>query len=224
MLFVIILLVLIVIAIIAVVGIYNGLVRRRNQVDNAWSQIDVQLKRRHDLIPNLVESVKGYMQFEQQTLTNVVQARQAAVSAAPQGLQAQAQAENVLTGALRQLFALVENYPDLKANQNVMALQEELTTTENKISFARQFYNDSVMTYNMHIQTFPSNLIAGMFNFRERQFFQADEGDKEVPKVDLAMTGGATPPMPAPASPSAAPGAAPGAPPAPPEPPAAPPQ
>ncbi len=229
MLFVIIILVLIVIAIVAVVGIYNGLVRRRNQVDNAWSQIDVQLKRRHDLIPNLVESVKGYMQFEQQTLTNVVQARQAAVSAAPQGPQAQAQAENVLTGALRQLFALVENYPDLKANQNVMALQEELTTTENKISFARQFYNDSVMTYNMHIQTFPSNLIAGMFNFRERQFFQADEGDKEVPKVDLAMTAGAaapaaTPTMPAPAAPSAAPGAAPSAPPAPPEPPAAPPQ
>jgi len=166
-------------------GIYNGLVKRRNQVSNSWSQIDVQLKRRHDLIPNLVEAVKGYMEFEKTTLTQVINARAAAVSAAPQGPQAQAQAENMLTGALRQLFAVVENYPDLKANQNVMSLQEELTSTENKISFARQFYNDSVMTYNVKIQQFPSNLVAGMFNFSERQFFQAEETDKEVPKVDL---------------------------------------
>ena len=172
-------------AALAVAGIYNGLVKRRNQVNNSWSQIDVQLKRRHDLIPNLVEAVKGYMEFEKATLTQVINARAAAVSAAPQGPQAQAQAENMLTGALRQLFAVVENYPDLKANQNVMSLQEELTSTENKISFARQFYNDSVMTYNVRIQQFPSNLIAGMFNFSERQFFQAEETDKEVPKVDL---------------------------------------
>ena len=175
----------VVVVALAVAGIYNGLVKRRNQVSNSWSQIDVQLKRRHDLIPNLVEAVKGYMEFEKATLTQVINARAAAVSAAPQGPQAQAQAENMLTGALRQLFAVVENYPDLKANQNVMSLQEELTSTENKISFARQFYNDSVMTYNVKIQQFPSNLVAGMFSFSERQFFQAEETDKEVPKVDL---------------------------------------
>jgi len=175
----------VVVVALAVAGIYNGLVKRRNQVSNSWSQIDVQLKRRHDLIPNLVEAVKGYMEFEKATLTQVINARAAAVSAAPQGPQAQAQAENMLTGALRQLFAVVENYPDIKANQNVMSLQEELTSTENKISFARQFYNDSVMTYNVKIQQFPSNLVAGMFNFSERQFFQAEETDKEVPKVDL---------------------------------------
>jgi LemA protein len=183
-----IILILIAIVAIGLWATYNGLVRRRLQVDNAWSQIDVQLKRRHDLIPNLIESVKGYMQFEQQTLTAVVQARQAAVSAAPQGPQAQAQAENVLTGALGKLFALVENYPDLKANQNVMALQEELTTTENKISFARQFYNDSVMTYNTKIQQFPSNIIAGMFNFTARQFFEGEAADREVPQVDLKLS------------------------------------
>ena len=181
---------IIVIAIVVVVAIavallYNGLVRRRNQVDNAWSQIDVQLKRRHDLIPNLVEAVKDYMSYEQETLTKVTDARAAAVSAGSQGPEAQARAENALTQSLRSLFAVAENYPDLKANQNVLSLQEELTTTENKISFARQFYNDSVMTFNMMIQQFPSNLIAGMFNFSARQFFQAEEADKEVPKVDL---------------------------------------
>jgi len=181
----IVIIVIVIVAVVAVVAIYNGLVRRRNQVNNAWSQIDVQLKRRHDLIPNLVEAVKGYMEFEKETLTQVVNARAAAVSSAPQGPEAQAQAENVLTGALRQLFAVVENYPDLKANQNVMALQEELTSTENKISFARQFYNDSVMTYNVAIQQFPSSIIAGMFNFSERQFFHGEEADREVPKVDL---------------------------------------
>jgi len=183
----IIVIVIVVVVALAFWSMYNGLVRRRLQVDNAWSQIDVQLKRRHDLIPNLVESVKGYMQYEQQTLQNVIQARQAAVAAGPQGPQAQAQAENVLTGALRQLFALVENYPDLKANQNVMSLQEELTATENKISFARQFYNDSVMTYNTKIQQFPSNIVAGMFNFSGRQFFEGEEADRAVPKVDLSM-------------------------------------
>ena len=176
--------IVVVIAIIVVV-LYNGLVRRRNQVDNAWSQIDVQLKRRHDLIPNLVEAVKDYMSYEQETLTKVTDARAAAVSAGSQGPVAQAHAENALTQSLRSLFAVAENYPDLKANQNVLSLQEELTTTENKISFARQFYNDSVMTFNMMIQQFPSNLLAGMFNFSAREFFQAEEADKEVPKVDL---------------------------------------
>ena len=183
--------VVIVIVVILALGLwatYNGLVRRRNQVDNAWSQIDVQLKRRHDLIPNLVESVKGYMQFEQDTLTKVTNARAAAVAAGAQGPAAQAQAENTLTQTLRSLFAVVENYPDLKANQNVISLQEELTTTENKISFARQFYNDSVMSYNTKIQSFPANTIAGMFNFSARQFFEGDAADREVPKVDLGMT------------------------------------
>jgi len=183
--FVIVVVVVLVLLVIIIAAIYNGLIRRRNQVDNAWSQIDVQIKRRHDLIPNLIETVKDYMQYEQETLTNVTKARQMAVDAGAQGPQAQAQAENALTQTLRSLFAVVENYPDLKANQNVMSLQEELTATENKISFARQFYNDSVMSFNMKIQTFPNNMIAGMFNFSERQFFQADEADKEVPKVDL---------------------------------------
>jgi LemA protein len=183
---------IVVIVIVVVVALllwstYNGIVRRRNQVDNAWSQIDVQLKRRHDLIPNLVSSVKGYMQFEQDTLTKVTNARAAAVAAGAQGPAAQAQAENTLTQSLRSLFAVAENYPDLKANQNVMALQEELTTTENKISFARQFYNDSVMAYNTKIQQFPSNTIAGMFNFTQRQFFEGDTADREVPQVDLGM-------------------------------------
>jgi len=179
-----------IIVILVVLGIifaamYNSLVTRRNQVDNSWSQIDVQLKRRHDLIPNLVEAVKDYMSYEQETLTKVTEARAAAISAGNQGPEAQAQAENVLTGTLKSLFAVVENYPDLKANQNVMSLQEELTATENKIAFARQFYNDSVLTYNNKIQTVPSNLIAGMFNFSPRQFFAAPEEDKAVPKVDL---------------------------------------
>ena len=185
MIAVIVIIAIVVILVAIFAGMYNSLVRRRNQVDNAWSQIDVQLKRRHDLIPNLVETVKDYMQYEQETLTKVTNARAAAVSAGAQGPQAQAAAENALTNTLRSLFAVVENYPELKANQNVLSLQEELTTTENKISFARQFYNDSVMSFNMKIQTFPSNVIAGMFNFKERQFFQADEADKEVPKVDL---------------------------------------
>ena len=182
------LIVVIVIVVVVALGLwstFNGLVRRRNQVDNAWSQIDVQLKRRHDLIPNLVEAVKDYMSYEQETLTKVTAARAAAINAGNQGPQAQAQAENMLTESLKSLFAVVENYPDLKANQNVLSLQEELTATENKISFARQFYNDGVLTYNNKIQMFPSNVIAGTFNFTARQFFEAPEGDREVPKVDL---------------------------------------
>lgn len=185
MIAVIVLIVIVVVIVAVLAGMYNGLVKRRNQVDNSWSQIEVQLKRRHDLIPNLVESVKDYMAYEQETLTAVTQARAAAIDASKQGPQAQAQAENALTGTLKSLFAVAENYPDLKANQNVMQLQEELTSTENKIAFARQFYNDSVLTYNNKTQVFPSNLIAGMFNFTTRQFFEAPEGDREVPTVNL---------------------------------------
>jgi LemA protein len=182
---VIVLIVIVVVIVAVLAGMYNGLVRRRNQVDNSWSQIDVQLKRRHDLIPNLVEAVKDYMSYEQETLTNVTRARAAAIEAGKQGPAAVAEAENTLTGTLKSLFAVAENYPDLKANQNVMQLQEELTSTENKIAFARQFYNDSVLTFNNKVQTFPSNLIAGMFNFTTRQFFEVPEADKAVPTVDL---------------------------------------
>ena len=182
--------VLIVVAVIALffVFMYNGLVRLRNVVDEAWNQISVQLKRRHDLIPNLVNAVKGYMDFEQETLTKVVEARNAAVSAQSKGPAAAgetAQAENFLSGALRQLFALVENYPDLKANQNVLELQEELTTTENQISFSRQHYNSTVRELNTAIQTFPNVLMAGMFGFRERDYFEIEEADTAVPDVNL---------------------------------------
>ena len=184
--------VLIILAIIALFLIftYNGLVRLRNMVDEAWNQISVQLKRRHDLIPNLVNAVKGYMEFEQTTLTRVIEARNAAVSAqqaGPANAQQSAQAENVLTGALRQLFALVENYPQLKANENVMQLQEELTTTENQIGFSRQHYNSTVREYNTSIQTFPNALLAGMFGFRARDYFQIAEEDQQVPQVDLSL-------------------------------------
>jgi LemA protein len=170
---------------------YNGLVRLRNMVDEAWNQISVQLKRRHDLIPNLVNAVKGYMQFEQETLTRVTEARTAAVAATqggPANAGQAAQAENFLTGALRQLFALVENYPDLKANENVMQLQEELTTTENQIGFSRQHYNSSVREMNTAIQTFPNNIVAGTFGFRERDYFQIAESDTAVPQVDLSTS------------------------------------
>jgi LemA protein len=174
---------------VIVIGIYNGLVGRRNRVDEALSQIQVQLKRRHDLIPNLVEAVKGYMQFEQKVLTDVTNARANAVTAGAQGsVPQQAQAENVLTGALRSLFAVVENYPDLKANQNVLSLQEQLTTTENQISFSRQHYNATVLDYNNGIQTFPNNVFAGMFGFAKRDFFEAEPEAAEVPKVDLSLT------------------------------------
>ncbi|MFN2383052.1 MAG: LemA family protein [Gemmatimonadota bacterium] len=163
--------------------VYNGLVSLRNQLKNAWAQIDVQLKRRYDLIPNLVESVKDYMQYEQDVLTKVTEARAGAISA--QGPAAQAQAENALTQSLRQLFAVVENYPELKANENVLKLQEELTSTENRIAFARQFYNDSVMRFNTKLQTFPTNLIAGMLGFTAQEFFAADDAEREPVKVDL---------------------------------------
>ena len=165
-----------------VAGAYNSLVRLRNQVENAWAQIDVQLKRRHDLIPNLVETVKGYAAHERGTMEAVIQARNMAVNAKTVG--ERAVAENVLTGALKSLFAVAEAYPDLKANQNFLRLQEELTSTENKITFARQFYNDSVMTYNVRIEIFPVNFIASMFSFGRRDLFEVKaEAEREAPQV-----------------------------------------
>jgi LemA protein len=179
---------IIAIIVIFVISLYNGLVQRRLRVDEAFSQIDVQLKRRHDLIPNLVEAVKGYMGYEQKVLTDVTNARAAAVAAGAQGPAAQAQAENALTGTLRSLFAVVENYPELKANENVLNLQEQLTTTENQISFSRQHYNASVLDYNTGIQTFPSVLIAGVFGFTKREFFEAEPEAAAVPTVDLKLS------------------------------------
>jgi len=154
-------------------GTYNRLVAFRNRIDNAWSQIGVQLKRRYDLIPNLVNTVKGYAAHEKEIFEKVAEARNAAISA--KSVPDQAQAENQITQALRQLFAVVEAYPDLKANQNFLALQEELTATEGRIAFARQFYNDTVLTYNNKVQQFPSRIVAGMFNFTPREFFQVEE-------------------------------------------------
>jgi len=166
------------------VSIYNSLVKLRNQVKNAWSQIDVQLKRRHDLIPNLIETVKGYMTHERDTLENITKARSQAVAA--EGVGDKAKAEGELTSALGKFNLVVENYPDLKANQNFLSLQEELTSTENKISFSRQNYNDQVLFYNNKIQMFPSNILAGMFKFTEEEFFEIeDEKEKEVPKVSF---------------------------------------
>ena len=176
---------ILVVALVALmIGAYNGLIRRRNQVDNAWSQIDVQLKRRLDLIPNLVETVKGYAAHERETLDAVIAARNAAISA-PDEPGPQAQAEGVLTGALRQLFALSEAYPDLKANQNFLALQEELTATEGRVAYARQFYNDSVLDYNNKIQQFPAVLFAKMLNFTERDYFEAEPGAHAAPSVEF---------------------------------------
>ncbi len=167
------------------VGIYNSLIRLRNQVKNAWSQIDVQLKRRHDLIPNLVETAKGYMKHERETLENITQARSKAMGAGTVG--ERSKAEGALSGAISRFFVVVENYPDLKANQNFLALQEELTATENRIGFARQSYNDQVLFYNNKIQMFPSNVVAGMFNFAAEEFFEIEvEGEREVPKVDFS--------------------------------------
>ncbi|HIJ73758.1 MAG TPA: LemA family protein [Candidatus Hydrogenedentes bacterium] len=167
-----------------VIGIFNGLVRLRNQVKNAWSQIDVQLKRRHDLIPNLIETVKGYMSHERETLENITKARNLAVQAS--GVANQAQAETNLNRALGQFYLVVENYPDLKANQNFLSLQEELTSTENKIGFSRQHYNDQAMRLNNKIEMFPSNIVAGMFNFKQAEFFELeDEAERAVPKVSF---------------------------------------
>jgi LemA protein len=176
-------LVVIVVLVVWLVGMYNGLVGGRNVVKNAWSQIDVQLKRRHDLIPNLMETVKGYMGHERGTLEAVTKARQQAIEITA-STEDRIKAENTLTQTLRSLFAVAESYPDLKANQNFMALQEELASTENKISFARQAYNDAVLRFNNRIQMFPSNLIAGMFNFQLEPFFQVETPeDRQVPQV-----------------------------------------
>jgi LemA protein len=185
---VLILVVIVIVIVVIAALLYNGLVSKRNQVDEALGQIQVQLKRRHDLIPNLVQAVKGQMGFEQSVLTQVTQARANAVAAGAQGPAQQAQAENALTGTLRSLFATVENYPDLKSNQNVMQLQEELTTTENQIGFARQHYNATVLDYNNSIQTVPSVLIAGPLGFTKREFFDAEPEAQEVPTVDLKLS------------------------------------
>ncbi len=178
--------VIVALIIIGLVVIYNGLIRLRNQMKNAWAQIDVQLKRRRDLIPNLVETVKGYASHERETLEEVTRARNIAQSAEGKGIGEQAKAEGMLSGALSRLLAVAERYPDLKANQNFLALQEELTSTENKIAFSRQFFNDSVLGYNNKIQMFPSNIIAGMFSFAEGEFFEIEApAEREAPKVSF---------------------------------------
>jgi len=173
---------LLVIVVLSVIAVYNSLVQKRIRCREAWSQIDVQLKRRYDLIPNLVETVKGYAAHEKETLERVIQARNQAISA--QGVQQQAEAENMLTGALRQLFALSEAYPNLKANENFTQLQEELTSTENKIAFSRQHYNDSAAVYNTARQKFPNNLVAGTFGFQKQDYFEIEEpAHREAPQV-----------------------------------------
>jgi LemA protein len=166
------------------VGMYNGLISLRNRCDNAWAQVDVQLKRRYDLIPNLVETVKGYAKHEREVFQNVTEARAKAIAAGT--VKDQSAAENQLSGALKTLFAVAENYPELKANQNFLMLQEELAGTEGKIAYARQFYNDQVMKFNMKQQIFPSNIIAKMFNFKEKEMFKIEEpAAKEPVKVSF---------------------------------------
>ena len=210
MLIVWIIVILVVLVIGYVVITYNGLVSMRNRIENAWAQIDVQLKRRYDLIPNLVETVKGYAAHERGTLEAVIQARNAAMAA--QGPQDQAAAENMITGALKSVFALQEAYPDLKANESFLNLQEELTGTEGRIAYARQFYNDTVYSYNTKIQSVPANLIANQFNFDEREYFEVDEGSRGTVDVDF----GTAPAVDLGAPPAAPPAAPPTAPPAPP--------
>jgi LemA protein len=176
------LLALIAISVVAFVAMYNTLVRFRNQVKNAWSQIDVQLKRRHDLIPNLVETVRGYAAHEKSTLENVIQARNQASAAS--GVADRMAAEQGLSGALGRLMMVAEQYPDLQANQNFLALQEELTSTENKIGFSRQLYNDNVLSYNNKTETFPSNLVSNMFHFRRETYFELeDPKERHAPQV-----------------------------------------
>jgi LemA protein len=177
---------IIVVLIFVFIGIYNGLVGGRNQVKNAWAQIDVQLKRRYDLIPNLVETVKGYAKHERETFEAVTNARNMAQAAASSGVGERAKAEGELGMALGRLLAVAEQYPELKANQNFLALQEELTSTENKISFSRQYYNDSVMKYNNQIQMFPSNVVAGMTGFKASEFFEVTVAEERAaPKVSF---------------------------------------
>jgi len=180
----IIVLVIIAVVIIFFVGIYNSLVTLRNRADNSWAQVDVQLRRRYDLIPNLVETVKGYAAHERETFQKVTEARAQAINA--QTVKEQGDAENMLTGALKSLFAVAESYPDLKANQNFLMLQEELAGTEGKIAYARQFYNDTVMKFNTKQQVFPSNIIANMFNFQEKEYFEIEEPEAREPvKVEF---------------------------------------
>jgi LemA protein len=175
------LLIVIVIVVLYLVGAFNGLVVLRNRIENAWSQIDVQLKRRTDLIPNLVETVKGYASHEKEVFQRVTEARSAVMSA--QGVKGQAEANNMLTGALKSLFAVAEAYPELKANQNFMMLQEELSGTESKIAYARQFYNDTVLKYDNMREKFPTNIVASMFNFAAREYFEVGEAEREPVKV-----------------------------------------
>jgi LemA protein len=178
-------LVVIGVLILGAIAIYNGLVNRKVETQNAYSQIDVQLKRRYDLIPNLVETVKGYASHEKETFENVVKARSQAMNAT--GVADKAAAENQLTGTLKTLFAVAEAYPELKANQNFLALQEELSATENRIGFSRQHYNDVVSQYNATLMRFPASILAGMFGFRPAEFFQLDAGEaaavRQAPKV-----------------------------------------
>ena len=177
---------IIAVLVVWIIALYNRLVGLRNQVLNGWRQIDVQLKRRHDLIPNLVNTVRGAMEFERDTLTQVMEARARAVSAT--GPADAARKEGELTQALGRLFAVAENYPNLKANDNVKMLQEELTSTENKVGFARQFYNDISTNFNTSQQTFPSNMLASMLGFKPAELFElADAAERQVPAVDLSM-------------------------------------
>ena len=175
----------VVVLLIIFIMTYNGLVRRRNQVKNAWAQIDVQLKRRYDLIPNLVETVKGYAKHERETLEAVTNARNLAQQVASAGAGARAKAEGELSSALSRLLAVVENYPDLKANQNFLNLQDELTHTEDKIAYARQHYNDSILTFNNTIETFPGVIFARRMGKKEREMLQIPEATREVPKVSF---------------------------------------
>ncbi|MFS8586341.1 MAG: LemA family protein [Acidimicrobiia bacterium] len=181
MLVLIVVIALVVLLALYIIVTYNGLVSLRNRIENAWAQIDVQLTRRYDLIPNLVETVKGYAAHERETLDAVIQARNAGMAA--QSPHDKAAAENQITGALKSLFALSEAYPDLKANQNFAQLQEELTGTEGRIAYARQFYNDTVYRYNTKIQSFPGNVLAGIFRFQEREYFQADDESRGPTQV-----------------------------------------
>ena len=179
----IIILIIVVLVVLFVVSLYNSLIQLRNRVKNAWSQIDVQLNRRADLIPNLVETVKGYAKHEKTVFENVTEARSGLINA--KTVQETAEANNILTDTLKSLFAVAENYPELKANENFLKLQGQLEETENKIAYSRQFYNDTVLMYNNKCQMFPSNLLASSFNFQEAEFFEIEETKKEVPKVEF---------------------------------------